>query len=171
MEDLQSVVATLKQKFQNNKWFHDVALDRYNRPVVYVYELSREVDETVPQTLGGRQVLVHWASSLTFKKEQFVSNGKENDAEPISLLTKVEDVSNDVEYDIQDDEIQSIGFLMEELDRLEKICGHNILEDMFYEIHDGKNAVTNLSSRFPEVRVVLDKLYNEFGFDVIYEEL
>jgi len=162
MEDLQLVVATLKEKFQKNQWFHDVVLDRYNRPVVYVYELTREIDEAVPQTLGGRQVLVHWASSLIFKKEQFVSNGTEA---AISLVkVKAEELpSSDLELDLSD--------LTLTLDSLEKICGSNILQDIFYEVHDGPNSVTNLSARHPEVREALNKLYDEFGFDIIYEEL
>jgi hypothetical protein len=64
-----------------------------------------------------------------------------------------------------------IGELIDELSRLEKICGSNTLQDIFYEIHDGKNAVTNLSDRYPLIKGSLQSLYDEYGFDVIYEEL
>lgn len=65
----------------------------------------------------------------------------------------------------------SVRALTDEIDRLERICGSNILQDIFYEIQDGKNAVTNLSAKFPEVRARMQKLYDKYGFDIIYEEL
>jgi hypothetical protein len=65
----------------------------------------------------------------------------------------------------------SVRALTDELDRLEKLCGSNILQDIFYEVHDQKNAVTNLSARYPEVRTRIQKLYDKYGFNAIYEEL
>lgn len=65
----------------------------------------------------------------------------------------------------------SVRALTDELDRLEKLCGSNVLQDVFYEVHDGENAVTNLSARYPEVRRRVQKIYDKYGFDVIYEEL
>jgi hypothetical protein len=64
-----------------------------------------------------------------------------------------------------------INLLIKELDRLEKICGSNPLQDIFYEIHDGDNCVTNLSIKYPDVSSSMRRLYDEYGFDVIYEEL
>jgi len=65
----------------------------------------------------------------------------------------------------------SIRHLENELDRLERLCGSNTLQDIFYEIKDAHNAVTNLSARYPEVRKALERLYDQYGFDVIYENL
>lgn len=65
----------------------------------------------------------------------------------------------------------SVRALTDELDRLERLCGSNILQDIFYEVHDKTNAVTNLSAKFPEVRGRVEKLYDKYGFDIIYEEL
>lgn len=65
----------------------------------------------------------------------------------------------------------SVRTLTDELDRLEKLCGSNILGEIFFEENDGKNAVTNLSAKYPEVRKRIHRLYELYGFDVIYEEL
>lgn len=65
----------------------------------------------------------------------------------------------------------SVRALTDELDRLERLCGSNILQDIFYEVHDKTNAVTNLSAKFPEVRGRVERLYDKYGFDIIYEEL
>jgi hypothetical protein len=65
----------------------------------------------------------------------------------------------------------SIRYLENELDRLERACGSNTLQDIFYEIKDAHNAVTNLSARYPEVRTALERLFDQYGFDVIYENL
>ena len=69
------------------------------------------------------------------------------------------------------EENKSLLHLQNELTRLEKVCGSFTLQDIFYEIQDGKNAVTNLSSRYPEVHQAMKRLFDEYGFDVIYEEL
>lgn len=65
----------------------------------------------------------------------------------------------------------SVRALTDELDKLERLCGSNILQDIFYEVHDRGNAVTNLSAKFPEVRQRMEKLHDKYGFDIIYEEL
>lgn len=61
--------------------------------------------------------------------------------------------------------------LTDELDKLERICGSNILSDIFFETHDKGNAVTNLSAKFPDVRQRMENLYSNYGFDIIYDEL
>ena len=60
-----------------------------------------------------------------------------------------------------------IRVLIKELDRLERICGSNTMQDIFYEVHDQANAVTNSSSKFPEVRRRMESLYQKYGFDII----
>jgi hypothetical protein len=51
------------------------------------------------------------------------------------------------------------------------MCGSNIMQDIFYEVHDKENAVTNLSAKFPDVRKSMEKLYAQYGFDLIYENM
>jgi hypothetical protein len=47
----------------------------------------------------------------------------------------------------------------------------DIVAAIFFETHDGKNAVTNYSEQYPNVRQRMEKLYNTFGFDVLYDKI
>jgi hypothetical protein len=47
----------------------------------------------------------------------------------------------------------------------------NLLENIFYEVHDGKNSITEYSAMVPQLREEMEKLYHIYGFDVLYEEL
>lgn len=156
-EELQQFVSTLDQY----DWFCDVEFDRYNRFVVYVYEFDINFIGSMPQMIGGYHVLFHYAAS---QSNQYSGSKPVVPVVPTTIVIK-EDPP------VEESESADLEFLISELDRLEKICGSNILQDIFYEVHDGKNAITNLASRFPEVKESLEKLYDEYGFDLIYEEL
>lgn len=144
-------------------WFCDAEVDHFGRFVVYINKMDINFIGKCPNYIGGYHVLFHFAVSQPPSKIVSVSDDQEYmySSFPIEEIPFLSD--DDVENDVDD--------LIMELDRLEKVCGSNILQDIFYEIHDGKNAVTNASSRFPEVRGALDVLYDQYGFDVIYEEL
>lgn len=152
----------LHDKFSDRAWFDSVGRDKFGRLTVYVKFMSLEVLTEIPLQLDGR-VLIHYATSRTAQADQFKAQANK----PPSLLPEVP--VNIVELD--DKIIESTDGMCTELDSLEKLCGSNILQDIFYEVHDGVNAVTNLSTRFPEVRERVESLYNEYGFDLIYEEL
>lgn len=159
----------LQETFGNKEWFHSIGKDQYGRTVVYVHFMNHETINDIPAKLDGQQVLVHFATSMTTKPGTYSTILPSHSIPLLQLVDlvrepEVEELpSSDLENDIED--------LTKELDRLEKVCGSNTLQDIFYEIHDGKNAVTNLSARYPEVKTSLTKLYNEYGFDVIYEEM
>lgn len=185
----------LSEMFKGKDWFHSVGTDQYNRLVVYVKYSCEETLRSIPDTADGIQVLVHFAGSKTARREDFVSpepkpklliqnpdymivkrevpKPEENDL--LNLGSRVQALYTPDEDDLEELPssflISDIGVLARELDRLERICGSNILQDIFYEIHDGKNAVTNLSARYPDVKDALTQLYDEYGFDVIYEEM
>lgn len=158
--------AQLQEQFVGRPWFHSVGRDQYNRLVVYTNFMCHETLHDIPDRVEGIQVLVHFAASKTATREQFTNPGKPvltlvlDELEPFDVI---ELDSADLENDVDD--------LCKELDKIEKRCGSNIMQDIFYEIHDGKNAVTQLGSRYPEARDALQKLYDEYGFDVIYEEM
>jgi len=148
-QDLSLFINTLEQY----DWFCDVELDDLGRFVVYVDRMDLNFIRSTPDKIGGHHVLFHYISSQPMLKEK----------QPNHIVNVENYPTEELETNLDS--------LIFELDRLEKICGSNILQDIFYEVHDGKNAVTNLSNKFPEVRQVLDSLYNEYGFDLIYEEL
>jgi hypothetical protein len=177
---------------KDKDWFHEVGTDQYGRLIVYVKWQSEAILRFVPDTAGGIQVLVHSAGSKTAKSEDFVQHPLasvqrlpvDNARMPLAgpppstnlgfgkpIAEPEFDQLMDLPLIGTEDEEQSLRHLQDELDRLEKICGTNTLSDIFFEIKDGKNAITNMSSRFPDVRKSMDKLYDTYGFDVLYEEL
>lgn len=174
---------TLKQMFKDREWVFDVGLDQYGRLVVYTKFTCHETLHDIPDRVDGQQVMVHFADSKTATREKFTNspNAPGSLLKPFVAAAKAAQVKGvDTGFGQAADDIEELPSnllefdtddLCKELDRLEKICGTNILQDIFYELHDGKNAVTNLSVRYPEVRARLEKLYDEFGFDVIYEEM
>jgi len=149
-----SAVQELISEYSKFSWYDSVGLDRYNRYVVYVNLINKEVMETVRDSLNGKQVLIAYAHS----KPNALKN---------KYITSY-DFSN---YRCFDQEEPDLDFLSCELDRLEKFCDNNILCEVFFEVHDRKNAVTNLSKKFPEVRKTMEKLYDIYGFDILYDEL
>lgn len=164
----------LSKQFKGRDWFYDIGTDQYGRIVVYVKYMCHETLHDIPDQAGGIQVLVHFAASKLASRDQFVEKPQSR-LLPVATGTlpppPVDQIVEVVGSLSGADEDRSLRHLQNELDRLEKICGSYTLSDIFYEIQDGKNSVTNLSGRYPEVRKSMEKLYDQYGFDVIYEEL
>lgn len=151
----------INEHFHTYDWYHDAGVDSSGRIVIYVNRMSQDIEKAIPTSMFGKQVLVHFAASKLASKDKFTES-----------LVKLPPEEKYEELDESDIIVDAdLSYLTDELDRLEKLCNSNILQDIFYEVHDGKNAVTNLSGRYPEVRESMEKLYSNFGFDVIYEEM
>jgi hypothetical protein len=137
---------TLKNLFQDKEWFYDVGQDAFNRPVVYVHLMNLELFSFIRTSCSNPDLLIHYASYAKCDKANYVSS--------IDL-----DDSLDLEY------------LESEVRYLQSISKRDLLQNIFYEIHDGVDAVTNLSTSFPEVRKTLEDLYETYGYDLLYEKL
>jgi len=161
----------LRINFGNRDWFHSVDKDKSGRLVVYVKYMCDETTYDIPRQIEGVNVLVHFAGSKNIKKELYAHKGFK--PKEVFVSEAVEDLgtSDDVEFIEEPNTPLDLRELVAELDRLEKMSGSNIMQDIFYEVHDGINAVTNLSSKFPDVRRGMDKLYHQYGFDLIYENM
>ncbi len=160
MSNITTTLNTIQQQFQNDPWFYGAEVDLYGRIVVFVHSMDATVMKTVPEQIDGIRVLLSYAATKTFKREQFVATPQ--------LFHTPEVIHTMVETNEEEEEME-LPSLSEELIRLERICGLNVLQSIFYEIHDGKNAFTNMSSKYPNVRMDLEWLYNTFGFDLLYE--
>lgn len=163
--DTNERLNSLAHLCQGQDWFQQVGVDEFGRLIVYVKYLSLEVYQSVPNKIDNVSVLVHFASSKEASREKFVST---KNAAP--FVEEIIDITDEAEL-LEDESPPDLRSLINELDRLEKICGSNIMQDIFYELHDGINAVTNLSVKFPEVHQGMKKLYQKYGFDIIYDEL
>jgi hypothetical protein len=133
----------LEQKFKDRDWFHSVGTDQYGRAVVYVKYMCQENLNDIPDRVDGKQVMVHFASNLLATREVYTNPNvrKTNDVDKLNHDIKV---------------------LMGDLGKVK-------IRDLFYEIHDGANALTHLSDSHPYARDCLDKLYEEYGFDVLFD--
>lgn len=163
--------AILRDRFANKDWFHSVDKDKYGRLVVYVKYMCDETTYDIPRQIDGVNVLVHFAGSKNIKKELYAHKGYK--PKEVFVSEAVEDLgdSDDIDFIEEPNTPLDLRELIGELVRLEKMSGSNIMQDIFYEVHDGVNAVTNLSSKFPEVRQGMEKLYHQYGFDLIYENM
>lgn len=176
--EMQEGLKALEQLLDPYEWFYEVCAEA-RRYVVYVHRMEKEQDTVIPDRMMGHQVVVHFANSRMLEPGAYLVKPESLTAlKPFSLMTFVQtdEVGTlslaEVEQSLLDDtEAPDTSLLTRELDRLEKQCGSNILQDIFYEIHDGKNAVTNLGAKYPEVRENLLDLYQAYGFNIIYEEL
>ena len=185
--EMQEGLKALERLLDPYDWFYEVCAEA-RRYVVYVHRMEKEQDTIIPDRMMGHQVVVHFASSRLldsgaylvkpesptalkpFSITTFVEAAKEAQAKGID--TGVGQMLDELDLDIPEGtRVPDTSLLTQELDRLEKQCGSNILQDIFYEIHDGKNAVTNLGAKYPDVRESLMDLYRAYGFDIIYEEL
>jgi hypothetical protein len=159
--------AVLHDRLVNKDWFHSVGLDKYKRIVVYVKYMCDETTNDIPREINGVRVLCHFADSKNINPELFSHKGVKS-----KVVAPLPELDNeDVEFIEEPNTPLDLRELVSELDRLEKMSGSNIMQDIFYEVHDGANAVTNLSSKFPDVRRGMETLYNQYGFDLIYENM
>lgn len=166
--DNEKDISWLTELCKDKAWFHKVGLGKHGRLTVYAHYIDRDVESFIPPvTPEGRQVLCHFASDDTLTLETFVTVPVKF---PILSQFLATQPSAQKEVVVEEPE-KDLNFLTAQLDKLEKECGSNRLQDIFYEIHDGHNAVTDFSREFIDVRNTLEKLYNQFGFDVIYDEL
>jgi hypothetical protein len=163
-------LALLRDSFKDRDWFHSVDLDKSNRLVVYVKYMCEETTYDIPRQVEGVNVLCHFAGSKNISQELF-SHKNVKPKKNLPSLEVVDGVGDDLEFIEEPNTPLDLRELVAELDRLEKMSGSNIMQDIFYETHDGINAVTNLSSKFPDVRRGMEKLYNQYGFDLIYENM
>lgn len=153
----------LTNQFQGRDWFVNViAKDEKPQKLIVVTKWQNlEILKEIPNNIDEYRVLVHFHQPAISMLNPTPKPAK---------VTEVVAVTASSTESIPPTNLD-INKLIHDLDKLEKMCGSHTLQDIFYEIHDGNNAVTDLSSRYPEVRKPLEALYNTYGFDVIYEEI
>ena len=166
MSNIDSNEVWLYDQCKGKDWLYDIGTDQYGRYVVYANYINGDVLRFVPdRTPDGKQVLCHFAASVKASADQFIDKPNQS-----TLLVRQPIVPEPMDEEAQDIKLeQSVQELTDELDRLEKLCGTNTLQDIFFEEHDQKNAITNYSASLPEVKAAVHKLYERYGFDLLYE--
>lgn len=142
----------LKKSLEAQKWYSEMGVDNFGRVVVYVKYMDKDIWAHVPDTVDASQVLIHFVSSKNASRDNFVEKLQWG------------------RLPAEDDEL-SVDYLRDQLMLFERQCGKATLRDLFHEVHDSDDGVTNFSVVFPSVFHSMKKLYNSFGFDVLAEEL
>ena len=169
----EELISGLTKLLSKNGWFDSVGFNKFGKMVVFIHYTTSEVMQAIPDKFEGKYVLSQFASTkpevlrakynTTYKPEYHYTPSVTELVNVTKLAVIDQETNEDKELDVE--------FLIRELDRLEKKCGSRALQDIFYEVHDGKNAVTKLSLVYPEIYHDVLDLYEEFGFDNIFNEL
>ena len=119
MDNLQ----VLKSCLQNKEWFCDVGLTESNKPVVYVHYMNLDIFDIIfneSKSLLSDRPYIHFATGLSLDKNRYITD-----------LTKPKVSWEDgPEPDFDTEPETGIDLLTDEIDRLKKICGDNILSDI-----------------------------------------
>jgi hypothetical protein len=146
----------LKENLTKEIWFKDIKLNN-NKIFVYVSHLSEDILKTdkIPDFVESKQVLVHFDISNK-KADTYIEKLSTPGIKPEEVL------------EAHDEDIEE---LTSYLDEFKKDLSLNIVEDIFYEVHDDKNKLTNFGSKYPNVLEKMTYLYNKFGFNLIVDYL
>jgi hypothetical protein len=139
---------------KDKEWFSDVSTELHDRYIVYVHYMDADIFSFIPQTFNGKQIVIHFAANRKAVKDYWINTPNTT----ALAFVKVEE--------------DSLEFLIDEIERLAMKADIDTLISIFEEVHDGpENAVTNLSGQYPEIRKRMEKLYDTFGYDIVWEEL
>lgn len=143
-----------KDNLVKKDWFKDIDV-KNNKIFVYVSSLNKEclLQDVIPDFIDDKQVLVHF----DLAKKQCVDE----------LSPELDEI---LEFELDnsiDEELLVSGILDVKNSGLSK----NILESIFFEIHDGDNRITNFGEKNLEVKEKIQNLYNKFGFDLVFTQL
>jgi hypothetical protein len=161
---LQQGLDQLNRLLDPYSWFDEAVIEGY-RYIVYVFEMGSHVDPHIPDTIAGHQVLVHYANAKPGGTSYV------NTVNASSLKTYVPGDDLERETDQSSHEEHDMLPLYQALDQLDVQCGPYILSDLLAEICDGKEALTNLRTRYPKAYQQLAVLYLEYGFKAIDDYL
>ena len=175
MDTISEACHQLHVKLHGQAWYGGKVLPNpqlYNSIVAYVKYQSAEIEKSVPQKIDGFDVRAHFLASLCEEKDKFVTTQSSISLPSYVPLTSLPGFTVATDVVLEDEVVTTLALdLHNELWKLRRVCGADNLTDIFYEVHDGTNALTSVSQGYPEVRTKVQELYNEFGFDVLFEEL
>lgn len=162
--DVNSVgLNQLANMYKDKDWYHSVGFDKYGRYVLYIKYTCNETLHDLPDFVFGKQLLVHFGASATAKRDQFVEN--------LQSVGRIMSANLSKQLSQEDNEELSNTELETAIIALIAKWNADLISEIFFEIHDGPNALTQISEEYPQIRATLEKLYDKYGFDMIHEKL
>jgi hypothetical protein len=150
------VLKTLITKFGSQAWFHSAEVEPAWKQTVILYakEMSPEILKTVPERIDDCRVLLHFSSY-----KELVEAAKKPIVVPKVAAPVV----------VVEEKKEEEPTLTTRVWGLKKICGMENLLAILNEIN--AKAETKVAEEYPTVLEELGKLDEEFGYDVVYEEV
>lgn len=165
-----SKIEQLSNLLSQYPWFKGVEKDSFGRLVVYSDSFSSEVFSKVPENFENERVLLHFAASKSVNKDNYITDLRKNQEifleEPVCINTVAEPYVKS-----SSDEEEADQCLNWELESLNNLFDYDILYHIFFEVHDGKNAITQLSNTYKDARLAMEDLYEIYGFDMLHTKL
>ena len=135
--------------FIEKDWFHSTGMDEFNRPIVYVKKINKEVMDFIPDKINNKQIIVRFSAAKLALKSDYVSEFRSFNYDNL--------ISFDITASIKD------------IKSLEDKYGLSNVMEVFYHIHDGLSEKGYAAKEYPELHSKLQSLYDELGFDILYE--
>jgi hypothetical protein len=169
MSDNQHVIDQLTENLTPYNWFAGKVMQdpsANNSVIVYVHYMSGDVLQIVPDKIDGVGVAVHFLSSCPTEIKDYVNRVN------VSSMPKLDKfVGTRVPLSAVPKEVRDEPNLQEILWNLTRECGRDNLISVFFEVHDGDDAVTNVSEEYPMVRKAMEKLYVETDCETLMDAL
>jgi hypothetical protein len=145
---------TLVSKFGSQSWFHSAEVEPAWKQTVILYakEMSPEILKAVPEQIDDCRVLLHFSSYKELVEAAKKPIATPKVAAPVAVEEKKEEPT-----------------LTTRVWGLKKICGMENLLAILNEIN--AKAETKVAEEYPTVLEEVEKLDEEFGYDVVYEEV
>lgn len=134
-------ITKLLEKFSTQPWFHSIDEDQFGRIVIYTKYNNDKILSEVPYIWDDKQVLTHFAAYKEASQDRYIT----------SLINPLVSIREEIEWCLA-------------------YCSADDIIDLLYEIHENEEP-SALGKKYPLIKKTVQKLYDEYGFDVILDEI
>ena len=161
MLENNDAITQLTTLLSNYDWFAGKVVENpklHNSIIAYVHYMNGEVLRTVPDSIDGVDVRIHFISSCPTEPNNFFTVVSQSTL-PLYVPTAKKEPEEPV-FDLHN-----------EIWNLTRVCGRDNLIDIMYEVMDGDDAVTNLGAEYPEVYNAMLAIAAKVSYEDLLEEL
>jgi len=133
-------------------WYHSHVVEP-RKVTIYVNYMNHNVLTAIPDKIGDKQTVLCFSSHVLAKADDYSF---------FPQVKKQEELGEQEDVTFDD---------LKELDYIISVAGIENTLHLFYEIHDSDDNVTQVASAFPLEAKAMAKLYDKYGFDVLYDYL
>lgn len=142
---LLAEIAKIKEIYDQFDWFESVNI-KDNKVFIYVNKMSGDIFEKIPDKFNGKPVKIHYQQSKDCNSGNYLKH---------------------YTFESLDHDFKLIEFVQKNTE----IYGRRVMANMFYEIHDGENCLTNLKIKYPHLHTEMLIFYENYGYLSLVREL